>query len=65
MSMNSMLNAQSELSHPRVLLVDDHEIGRKSLARLLTMVGFDVTDVNDGTSAFRGSSGALASLTLS
>jgi len=38
--------------------VDDHEIGRKSLARLLTLVGFDVTDVNDGRSAFEALRGA-------
>src|SRR5438309_2432265 len=52
MSRNSMPTAKSAPGRPRVLLVDDHEIGRKSLARLLTLVGFDVTDVNDGTSAF-------------
>ena len=46
-----MPTAKSDTGRPRVLLVDDHEIGRKSLARLLTMVGFDVTDVNDGLSA--------------
>jgi len=50
--MNPMPTAKSDTVHPRVLLVDDHEIGRKSLARLLTMVGFDVTDVYDGASAF-------------
>jgi CheY-like chemotaxis protein len=47
-----MPTAKSDPRHPRVLLVDDHEIGRKSLARLLSMVGFEVTDVNDGKSAF-------------
>jgi len=36
---------------PRVLLVDDHEVGRKSLARLLDALGYDVTAVHDGTSA--------------
>ena len=35
----------------RLLLVDDHEVGRKSLARLLEAMGFDVTSVADGTSA--------------
>ena len=37
---------------PRLLLVDDHDLGRKSLARLLEAMGFDVTDVVDGTTAF-------------
>ena len=36
---------------PRVLLVDDHDVGRKSLAKLLEALGYDVTAVNDGTSA--------------
>lgn len=44
--------AGSEARRPRVLLVDDHDIGRKSLARLLEAMGFDVTAVIDGTSAF-------------
>ena len=35
----------------RLLLVDDHEVGRKSLARLLEAIGFDVTSVADGSSA--------------
>ena len=35
----------------RLLLVDDHDVGRKSLARLLEAMGFDVTSVADGTSA--------------
>ena len=35
----------------RLLLVDDHDVGRKSLARLLEVMGFDVTSVADGTSA--------------
>jgi CheY-like chemotaxis protein len=52
MSMNPLPTAKSDPSRPRVLLVEDHESGRKSLARLLGLVGFDVTDVNNGTSAF-------------
>jgi two-component system, cell cycle response regulator CpdR len=51
MRMKPMLTAKSDLKNPRVLLVDDHEVGRKSLARLLTLVGFEVMDVNDGKSA--------------
>lgn len=43
---------KGDSARPRILLVDDHEIGRKSLARLLTLVGFEVTDVNNGQSAF-------------
>ena len=35
----------------RVLLVDDHDLGRKSLARLLVALGFDVTSVADGAHA--------------
>lgn len=35
----------------RLLLVDDHDVGRKSLARLLEAMGFDVTSVSDGSSA--------------
>ncbi len=36
---------------PSVLLVDDHEVGRRSLAKLLDAMGFDVTSVGDGESA--------------
>ena len=35
----------------RLLLVDDHEVGRVALARLLRAIGYDVTAVGDGTSA--------------
>ena len=35
----------------RLLLVDDHDLGRKSLARLLDALGFDVTSAADGASA--------------
>ncbi len=35
----------------RLLLVDDHDVGRKSLARLLDALGFDVTSAADGASA--------------
>jgi len=38
---------------PRVLIVDDHEAGRKSLARLLFALGYDTTEVKDGESAIR------------
>ncbi|WP_435006730.1 response regulator [Tundrisphaera lichenicola] len=44
--------SQAVLPRRRVLLVDDHEAGRKALSRLLTVAGFDVVDVNDATSAF-------------
>jgi CheY-like chemotaxis protein len=36
---------------PRVLVVDDHEVGRKSLARLLGALGYEITAVKDGESA--------------
>jgi CheY-like chemotaxis protein len=36
---------------PRVLVVDDHEVGRKSLARLLGVMGYEITAVKDGQSA--------------
>jgi two-component system, sensor histidine kinase len=36
---------------PRVLVVDDHEVGRKALARLLGVLGYEITAVNDGASA--------------
>ncbi len=50
------MNAATSLTEPiparsRLLLVDDHEVGRKSLARLLEAMGFDVTSVADGSSA--------------
>ena len=46
---NSSLNPVS--TRFRLLLVDDHDVGRKSLERLLEAMGFDVTSVADGTSA--------------
>ncbi len=36
---------------PRVLVVDDHELGRNSLARLLGVLGYEITAVKDGESA--------------
>jgi CheY-like chemotaxis protein len=36
---------------PRILVVDDHELGRKSLARLLAVLGYEVTSAKDGESA--------------
>ena len=36
---------------PRILVVDDHEMGRNSLARLLVALGYEVVDVKDGASA--------------
>jgi CheY-like chemotaxis protein len=36
---------------PRILLVEDHEIGRRSLSRLLEAMGYEVISVNDGESA--------------
>ena len=35
----------------RVLLVDDHDLGRRSLARLLEVMGYEVTAAADGASA--------------
>jgi len=32
-------------------VVEDHDVGRRSLARLLEAMGYDVTAVNDGRSA--------------
>ncbi len=32
-------------------MVDDHEVGRRSLARLLEALGYEVTAVKDGESA--------------
>jgi CheY-like chemotaxis protein len=52
-----MTNPSPDLSagpgprRPRVLVVDDHEIGRKSLARLLGVLGYEITEVKDGESA--------------
>ena len=40
-----------ETRRPRILLVDDHDVGRRSLARLLDALGYDVTSVEDGRSA--------------
>ena len=36
---------------PRILVVDDHEMGRNSLARLLGVLGYEVVAVKDGVSA--------------
>lgn len=44
-------------TRPRVLLVDDHDVGRKSLARLLEALGFEVTAVEDGLSALNALEG--------
>ena len=38
-------------SRTRLLLVDDSAEGRRALARLLELYGYDVTAVGDGTSA--------------
>ncbi len=35
----------------RVLLVDDHELGRRSLSRLLEATGYEVQSAKDGRSA--------------
>ena len=45
---------------PRILVVDDHEIGRRSLARLLTALGYDITAAKDGESALRAMDGERA-----
>ena len=39
------------LAPARVLLVDDHDIGRRSLARLLEVMGYEVTAAADGAAA--------------
>ncbi len=52
--MNDAAPAGNQPAQPtprRILLVDDHEVGRKSMARLLAAVGYDVTSVGDGASA--------------
>jgi CheY-like chemotaxis protein len=36
---------------PRILLVEDHDMGRRSLARLLDAMGYEVSSANDGRSA--------------
>ena len=36
---------------PRILLVDDHDVGRTTLARLLDALGYDVTTARDGAEA--------------
>jgi CheY-like chemotaxis protein len=35
----------------RILVVDDHEVGRRSLCRLLEAMGYEVTAVKDGKEA--------------
>lgn len=45
------VQAKSDRKRPRILVVDDHDAGRKSLARLLDAQGYDVVAVNDGASA--------------
>lgn len=37
----------------RILLVDDHDLARRTLGRLLAAVGYDVTDVADGAQALQ------------
>ncbi len=52
--MNHLADSNSDPAPParsRVLLVDDHDVGRRSLARLLDALGFDVTSAADGASA--------------
>ncbi len=48
---DSSSTATSHAVRPRVLLVDDHDVGRKSLARLLDALGYDVTAACDGATA--------------
>ena len=45
------INEPTGPNRNRILLVDDHDLGRRSLARLLVALGFDVTSVSDGTRA--------------
>jgi CheY-like chemotaxis protein len=35
----------------RILVVDDHDVGRRSLCRLLEFMGYEVTSVKDGQEA--------------
>ena len=44
---------------PRILVVDDHEMGRNSLARLLVVLGYEVVAVKDGISAIEQMGQAL------
>ncbi len=55
MNPNEPIGTDGPATNPRsrVLLVDDHETGRKSLARLLDALGYDVTSVADGASALQ------------
>lgn len=38
---------------PRVLVVDDHEVGRNSLSRLLGLLGYETAAAKDGESAIK------------
>jgi CheY-like chemotaxis protein len=48
---NPVNHASPNPRRPRILVVDDHEVGRKSLARLLGVLGYEITAVKDGESA--------------
>jgi CheY-like chemotaxis protein len=44
-------NSLADIRRQRILVVDDHELGRRSLCRLLEATGYDVTAVKDGRTA--------------
>ena len=49
--LDTIADAGSPPRRPRILVVDDHEVGRRSLARLLEALGYEVISVKDGQSA--------------
>ena len=49
--LDTIAGAGSLPRRPRILVVDDHEVGRRSLARLLEALGYEVISVKDGQSA--------------
>jgi len=50
-SSSPLFEGQTTTRKRRVLVIDDHDAGRKSLARLLEARGYEVVAVNDGASA--------------
>lgn len=49
--MQDPLPSRAPVSRPRVLVVDDDPLTRRSIVRLLTLRGFEVRDVSDGANA--------------
>ncbi len=50
-SATDLRNEPNGSPRPRILLVDDHEAGRKALSRLLGALGFEVAEAGDGDTA--------------